>query len=123
MAGRNPLRRSRLLCAQDPGPCLGVSLPEIGAGPGRGSGPGRPAPLPLSISPSCGPAFMDAAVSSRERGTQYREVPFGGGGPYPASGLIMKGRRFVMSRLSRSDSRGFLPLAPEIAICSYLLRR
>jgi len=67
-AGRNPLRRSRLLCAQDPGPCLGGSLPEIGAGAGKGSGPGRPAPLPLPISPSCGPAFMDAAVSSREIG-------------------------------------------------------
>jgi hypothetical protein len=68
VAGRNPLRRSRLLCVQDPGPCLGGSGPEIGAGAGRGSGAGPPAPLPLPIFPSCGPAFMDAAVSSREIG-------------------------------------------------------
>ena len=43
-------------------------MPGIGAGAGRGSGPGRPAPLPLRIFPSCGPAFMGAAVSSREIG-------------------------------------------------------
>ena len=75
MAGRDRLRRSRLLCFQDGRPGLGGSVPETGAGAGRRSGAGRPAPLPLPVLPPAGPLSRTRhLLSVRNRG-YFADVP------------------------------------------------